>query len=125
MAEGKKGFTLIELIAVIAICGILTAVSLPLFSRFAASFLLTPSARGIASELRKTQTLALSRHQTLAWNISQSDLAPGIFPGNEKTFIFSASGFPPPGGSGTQYLNTATGGGKKIIVSSAGRVRIE
>lgn len=125
MAEAERGFTLAEIVIVLAICGFLTAFSLPLFTRFRASFLLDPHACGIASELRKTQALAFSRHQSADWNVDRYDLPPGIFPCNSKTFAFASSGFPLPGGSGTQGLATVSGGIRKIIVSSAGRIRIE
>jgi hypothetical protein len=38
---------------------------------------------------------------------------------------FSASGFPPPGKSGTLILEDAGGRTKKVVVSSLGRVRLE
>lgn len=104
MDEGRRGFTLIELLVVVGICGLLLSFSFPALSNFRKGVYLESSAREIASEIRKAQSLAMSVGETQSVG----------------KFKFSRTGFPLPGGSGTETI-----GSRKIIVSSVGRVRIE
>ena|SRR3989338_5953690 len=105
----KKGFTLIELLVVVSIAGLLLSFSFPTLTRFKSTFCLEASARERVSEVRKVQSLAMCKGETQ----------------NTGIFKFSKTGFPVPGGSGTEGLEGRNGFAKKIIVSSAGRVRVE
>ncbi len=105
----RRGFTLIELLIVSAVLGILLSFSFPALSRFRGILYLEASAKGLASQLRKTQAQALCENDTREY----------------ERFKFSRTGFPPPGGSGTQVLADGWGHVRKVILSSAGRVRIE
>jgi len=121
----KSGFTLIELLIVIGICSLLLMLSFPTLASFRSSIYLEASARGVASELRKFQSLAESRNENLNWDLSRFGLPSGVVARNIRQFKFSSSGFPLPGGTGTQVLETQNGCAKKVILSSVGRVRIE
>ena len=121
----KLGFTLIELLMVIGICGLLFTLSFPTLVRFRSNIYLEASARGVASELRKVQSMAESRNENLNWDLSRFGLPPGVVARNIRQFKFSSSGFPLPGGTGTQVLETQSGCLKKIVLSSVGRVRVE
>ena len=121
----RKAFTLIEILIVISLLALLISISIPTFSRFSAQLCLNTSARALASELRRVQNQAILQHKTLGLDSSKLSLPSGIKSKNECFVSFAASGFPPPGGSGTLILQNRLGQTRKIIVSSAGRVRIE
>jgi len=122
---GKRGFTLVELLIAIGICGLLLALSFPALLNFKSSLYLEASARSIASEMRKTQSLAWSGKANLNWDVSQFGLPAGVSARNVKQFRFSKTGFPLPGGTGTQVIENKFGNSRKIVLSSVGRVRIE
>jgi Tfp pilus assembly protein FimT len=103
----RRGFSLVELVVIVSICGLLFSLSFPTLANFRSRLSLETAARGMASDLRKCQASAMSKGETVACAGTK--------------FKFSSSGFPPPGGSGTYRMC----GKKKIILSSAGRVRIE
>ena len=124
MGKGQ-GFTLVELLITIGICGLLLIFSFPALSQLRSALYLEASSRGIASDLRKTQALAVCQNENRSWEISAFMLPAGINEFNRKTFVFSGSGSTPPGGNGTQILSDRSGHCKRIVVSSAGRVRIE
>lgn len=103
----RRGFSLVELMVAVGICGLLFSLSFPTLAKFRSQLGLETAARGMASELRKCQASAMSKGETVACSGTK--------------FKFSSSGSPPPGGSGTHWI----GHKKKVILSSAGRVRIE
>lgn len=121
----KNGFTLIETLVVVAIIAALFTLSIPTFSRFSAQLSLNTSAKALASKLRAIQTQAVTQHKTLSLDFAKTELASGISILKTSKISFSSSGSPPPGGSGTLMLQNKFGKTKKIIVSSAGRVRVE
>ena len=106
---GRRGWTLVELLVVLGLGGLCLGFFSPSLFRLKESLALQARARLAAVELRATQARAISR------NAEQSC----------RQFRFAGSGFTPPGGSGTEVLCGRGGGTRKIIVSSAGRVRIE
>lgn len=108
-AAGRRGFTLVELLTVIGICGLLLAFSFPTLSRYKQNLLLNASAFERASELRAAQARALGGGQAV----------------QSGRFKFSRTGAALPGESGTEIFAGRRGLSKKVIVSSAGRVRIE
>jgi len=121
----KKGFTLVEIVVIIGILSVLFSLALPLSTRFSSSLYLYASARALASELRQLQSSSVLRHQSLSFVPDKFTLPPGIKFKNICDIGFAASGFPPPGKSGTLVLEDTSGKTRKIIVSSAGRVRLE
>jgi prepilin-type N-terminal cleavage/methylation domain-containing protein len=107
----KRGFTLIELLIVIGICGLFLAISFPSLNRFKDTVYLESSARAAAMELRKVQSLAICRNENMGCTGSR--------------FAFARSGAAMPGGTGTEVLRARSGLTRKLVVSPAGRVRIE
>jgi prepilin-type N-terminal cleavage/methylation domain-containing protein len=105
----RKGFTLIELLVVVGILGLLLSLSFPALSSFRGIISLNASAQVLASQLRKTQSQALCENENREYG----------------RFKFSRTGFPLPGGTGTQILTDSFGRTRKVILSSAGRVRVE
>jgi prepilin-type N-terminal cleavage/methylation domain-containing protein len=121
----KKGFTLVEIIVIISILSVLFSLTLPLSPRFSSSLYLHASARSLASELRRLQSNSVLRHKTLSFTPAKFMLPPGIKFQRICDIGFSASGFPPPGKSGSLILQDSSGRTKKVVVSSAGRIRLE
>ena len=102
---GRKGFTLVELLVVIGLCGLLLSFTLPTFTKLKENLRLNGTAQQLASDLRAAQATALSVDQAQT----------------NGRFRFAASGFPPVGGSGTELI----GRSRKVILASTGRVRVE
>ena len=121
----RKGFSLVEIIVSLSVIAIAISFSLPFFSRFEAGFILESLAKTITSEIRLLQCLAFSQHTDTSLNLGRLSIPPSIKISGKLDLRFSASGSPPPGGSGTILLENQYGRQKKIILSSAGRVRIE
>jgi len=64
---GARGFTLVELLVVLAIAGLLLATTPPLVSAVLPGVQLKAAAREIAATLRLTRELAIARGQPVAW----------------------------------------------------------
>lgn len=139
----KKGFTIIEIVLVIALIGILATISLPVYKKTAAHYSLITAARMIASDIRLAQQRSIteSRSYRLLFNTGSDNyqllsvsnkseinyLPKGIkiirtnF--TDKTLSFLPSGAPSQGGR--VVLENRFGGRRYIIVTPAtGRVRI-
>ena len=108
----NRGFTLIEILIVLALIGILFAFSYISHSNYIASVKLNAETKQITSNLRAAQNEARVGHKTISVTI------------NNKTIRFAPSGFCPPGYSGTIVV-VGKNRIKKIIVSPNGRIRIE
>ena len=121
----KKGFTLVELITVIAILATLLVIFIPRVSVFTLNLYLDASAKAVAANLRNLQSQAITKHQTTSLSLESLALPSQIQIISASNISFASSGFPPPGGSGSILLETRFGKSKKIVVSSSGRVRIE
>jgi len=139
------GFTLIEVICVLSLISLLTALSLPAFNSLMGVVELNTTATNIASDLRAAQIKAMASHFTHeirfernGYKILRDNFLEGKLEELKtvnlsrrlsfmtiQTLKFSAAGFPQPGGFGTITLKRSGGGSRKIIVSSVGRVRIE
>lgn len=112
----------VELIVVLGILGLAFVFFLPALSELRSSVLLEATLRENTSSLRKAQAQAIGFSQRVYW---EPKALPTIKPVASRVFCFSSSGFPTPGGFGTQVFATSFGKKKKIIVSSLGRIRIE
>lgn len=121
----RKGFSLVELLVVIGVFSLLLSFSIPGLVRFRSGIYLDLSARGAASKIRRTQAFSISRSENLTCPVLPEALAPGIHASTIKQFKFSSSGFPLVGGSGTQILEDKDKNIRQVVLSSAGRTRIE
>ncbi|MBU0629996.1 MAG: type II secretion system GspH family protein [Candidatus Margulisbacteria bacterium] len=120
----RRGFTLVELLAVLAIFSLLTIIILPSVNRLKDRLLVKTAASLSVSNLRRGQALALATSGQAECK-TISPILPGVTAPSAKSIIFTADGYTLPGGSGTLVLNIRSGKPRKVIISSAGRVRGE
>ena len=144
----EKGLTLVELLCVLALLGLILAVAVPAVSGISDNRNLELAARGLASDLRRTQQRAITSgyEQRVEFRLFMNDyrirdlgsgervtikLPEGInyrsvnFPSGSghPTLVFHRSGAP--GQGGTVGLTNESGDVLYVIVTPAtGRVRI-
>lgn len=70
MKSPAFGFTLVELLIVIAVIGILAASSIPVFSSYTSSQRLSQTAKNVKNDLRSAQNRAISGVEGKAWGMS-------------------------------------------------------
>ncbi|MBI5399612.1 prepilin-type N-terminal cleavage/methylation domain-containing protein [Candidatus Saganbacteria bacterium] len=121
----RPAFTLIEVVICLSLVGVIAVAALAAAAGFSGSWNLRAASRSLASELRHIQSLAVSQHQTLSFKPDRCKLPAGIILTKTSSITFAPSGQTPPGGAGTLIITNRRGQSKKIIVSTAGRVRIE
>ncbi len=120
----KKGFTLIEILIVISLIGILFTAAYFNHSGYVEISKLNAAKTQIVSDLRAAQNKATNEHKTVSITFDNKTKLPSGITVSNKIIKFAASGFCPPGYSGTIILSGKKKS-KKIIVSSNGRVRVE
>lgn len=147
----SNGFTLIEMVVAICVVGIMFFASIPVFSNMVSIFELKAVARDIVSDLRFSQEKATGGRCSVLIEFAPRSLFgdPAVYyirktgaSGKSETvrsvrlsakfdftkkaiLRFASTGFPPPGGSGTVVVEDRGGRTRSIILSSAGRVRME
>ena len=148
----SSAFTLIEIVVTLAIISVLLFASVPVFSGFLGALEMKGSARSIVADLRFAQEKAVTLRTTVTTYFKPKTLLgePATYvvksgsaaSGKEKilkqvkfgskfdfaepvTIVFSKGGSPPAGGAGTVKLEYIGGRLMRIIISSAGRVRME
>ncbi len=146
--SAEKGFTLVELIIVMAIMAIISAIAVPNYKAFMTQRRLNGAAREVMSSLMEARMKAVSINQRVKvsfesdheyemWNDADSN---GIVADNEGDDIerdiypdyydvtFSASANPVFQTNGTASAGTITltnaSGTREVTVSTAGRVKI-
>ncbi|AKM82064.1 TPA: type II secretion system protein GspH [Candidatus Berkelbacteria bacterium] len=144
----SQGFTLIELIIVIAIMGILTAAVTPTVSSYLPGIRLNGTARGLTSDLRESQEKSITEQKQYLIRFNSTSIPPTydiirlvdaneelqkqiILPNNEQLtlgetitnnqIIFSPDGGPSSSGNLTLSINSIT---KVVNVSPAGFISI-
>ncbi len=121
----RKGFSLIELLVVFGLGALLLGLTISTLPRFTQRLALDNSARLIASELRALQTNAIAAHETKTFQPAENPLPSGLSYSSSRSLSFAPSGYPTVGGSGTIVLSNRFGQTKRVILSSAGRIRLE
>ncbi len=74
--RSERGFTLIEMLVVIAIVALIAAFALPQFSGAQAKAAMTSTAHRLAAGLRSTRSLAMARGHSEAFSL---DIAHGLY----------------------------------------------
>ncbi|MCI0372590.1 MAG: GspH/FimT family pseudopilin [candidate division NC10 bacterium] len=82
MNRSDRGFTLGELLAVIAVVAILGGLAIPLFLRTVQTYRLEGAAQKIAGDLRYAQSLAIA--QGVLYRLHSGDDPPGTEPGRYR-----------------------------------------
>lgn len=108
--SSKKGFTLIELMIVVAIIGILSAIAIPNFLKF--------QARSRQSEAKQNLSAIYTAYQAYYATTNDYPREPAIVVGNQQLNCFLIAGFEPMGAAirytyycmGTKVYSPAVGG---------------
>lgn len=145
-----KGFTLVEMAVVVALVGIVIAMSLPALGQPLANYRLKTAARQIAQDLREVQQMALNEEtdgyrvsfsaggrtyliqktaHPLPRTVKRVELPPTVLIAattfNNNTVTFTARGTPHPRGGTVTLQDRASGRFLYVIVASiTGRVRV-
>ncbi len=91
-----KGFTLVEIMIVVAIMGILMAGAIPSFNSYNRSQVLAQAVRNVRSDLRTAQNFSISGADGKVWGIHFTSLS--------KTYhLFKCTPGTPDGGSRSEY----------------------
>jgi len=148
----KRAFTLMEIVVTICIVGIIFFAAIPVLTNMMQVFAVKAVARDIVSDLRFAQEKAIALRTTVTVEFFPKSLLgdPATYYVERESAVknktevirvaklsrkfdfisaralkFSSSGLPPAGGSGTVVIRDGGGRQKSVILSSAGRVRME
>jgi len=139
----RKAFTIIEILIVVVMISILSGMSYFALNSIRDSLDVNYAAKQVLSDVRYAQELAKTvhfphqvefvRNGSLYQIVNLDDdsivkaekVPDGVRFDGKDVFIFSVSGNPAVGGSGTLIIMNVKGKSKKVVVSSIGRIRIE
>jgi len=137
MCNARHGFSVLELVVVLALVGILAAIALPGWSRLLPSYQLDGSVRQVQSELHNIKMRAAAENagfqlayladssqcmiQSAGKVLATKPLPEGIIITKAGTISFSPRGTA--GGERVRLRNSA-GLCKQVVVSQTGRVRV-
>ena len=139
-----SGFTLLEMLVVLAIFGLIAAIAIPTWVILLPKYSLNSASRQIRSELSRIKMQAVAENvtfrlafsdtadnytieRTAGTTTTQQGIKPlpnGIDIRNAITLGFTSRGTATPGTGGTVKLCNSKGAGTNIVLSSTGRVLI-
>lgn len=85
----RRGFTLIEILVVIAIMSVLAAVSFPFYARFVTQNNVSSTANGLVGSLQKAQLYAMSGKNNSSWGVRYADSKIVLFQESSNTVFDS------------------------------------
>ncbi len=118
----RRGFTLVELIAVISIIALVLALSLPAMNLFRSQALLKRSAAALQSMLQEARSLAIAQQKTFSVRLDPNEesavILDGATPVNKKWFAPAAVDITDiSGGTAVFDLQYKTNGGTNANIS--------
>ena len=130
-----RGFTLIEIVFVLAIFAVLTAIALPNWSTLLPDYNLKAAARQVQSELHRIKSQAVSQNATFQLVFSATgdnytvqgiikSLPEGIDIRNSTTIAFTPRGTATFTPDGTVKLCNNKNAGYNVAVSDTGRIQV-
>jgi len=136
-SKAKHGYSLIELIATVAIAGILAAIAVPSWNRLVPSYELDSSARQVHSELYTIKMRAVAENAgfqlvyaagAASYSIKRESAVLMTKPLPVSVVVTNAGAisFSPRGTASANRIRLRSSGGmcKQVVVSATGRVRI-
>ena len=102
--------------------GIVSLSTLPLI-KLTQSQMVRATSHQIAAQMERVKQRAMATQRPAQWAPGRIPMPLTLTP--QKSATFSETGFPVVGSSGTWTLSAPMAKSKKIIVSSAGRIRVE
>jgi prepilin-type N-terminal cleavage/methylation domain-containing protein len=137
ISKANRGYSLIELIATVALAGILAAIALPSWNKLLPAYQLDSSARQIHSELYSIKMRAAAENVgfqlvysdgAAAYSVKRESavLATKPLPAGVIVINAGAISFSPRGTASANRIRLRTSDGtcKQVVVSPTGRVRI-
>ncbi len=132
--SGRHGFTLLEVLLVVAIIGVVAGISIPVYQNFQVKNDLDIAANSIASSFHRARTLATSSEGDSRWGVSIQAGSITVFQGTSYASrnsafdeVFSVPATITPSGLGEvvfdQLTGTALSTGTVTLTASTGRVR--
>jgi prepilin-type N-terminal cleavage/methylation domain-containing protein len=133
--RSRRGFTLVEALTVIVVAGLLLAIAAPRFTAMRNGLLLDTAARQLAGDLRRAQTEAIKRNQTVVVAKVNDSIYSITSVGNRKlesgvqfaaaAMTVSLASFGPPVGGGATFTVNYAGRTKTVTVGANGLVTVQ
>lgn len=133
--RSRQGFTLVEAVMAIVVAGLLLGIAAPRFTAMRNGVLLDTAARQLAGDLRRAQTEAIKRNQTVVVAKVNDSIYSITSVGNRKlesgarfaapAMTVSLASFGPPVGGGATFTVNYAGRTKTVTVGANGLVTVQ
>jgi prepilin-type N-terminal cleavage/methylation domain-containing protein len=133
--RSRRGFTLVEITIAIVVAGLLLGIAAPRFTTMRNRYRLDTGARGLAGDLRRAQTEAIKRNQTIIVAKVNDSTYSMTAVGNRylesgvkftaPAMTVSMASFGPPVGGGATFTVTYSALTKTVTVGANGLVTVQ